>query len=61
MNDFYAASLLAARKISEETGLTDAEILQLDMEEYARLTGRQTPVQAAIQALDVQYLSLIHI
>jgi hypothetical protein len=55
VNDFYAASLLAARKISEETGLMDAEILQLDMKEYTRLTGRQTPVQAAIQALDAPY------
>jgi hypothetical protein len=53
-NDFYAAQLRAF-KIEEETGLTREEILALPMDEYARLTGRQSPTQAAVATLDARY------
>jgi hypothetical protein len=34
---------------------TARELDAMDMDEFARLTGRQTPAQAAIRALDAQY------
>ncbi len=37
-----------------QTGLTPAELLALPMDEYARVTGRATPIRAALQALDAE-------
>jgi hypothetical protein len=48
--DFYAAQL-QARQIQEDTGMTLDQILKLDMTEYARLTNRPTPTEAALEAL----------
>jgi hypothetical protein len=45
--------MLAALRVAE-TGLTPAELLALPMDEYARATGRPTPTQAALRALDAQ-------
>jgi hypothetical protein len=45
--------LLAALRVAE-TGLTAAELLALPMDEYARVTGRATPTEAARRALDKQ-------
>jgi hypothetical protein len=39
------------QKLMEDTGLSADEILRMDADEYARLTGRPTPAQAAITAL----------
>jgi hypothetical protein len=47
MTDFYASTMLAVRKVQEDTGLTMDEILALPADEYARLTGRETPSQVA--------------
>lgn len=46
---------IGAYRLMAETGLTAREINELDMQEYARLTGRQTPAEAAIQTLDAAY------
>ena len=46
--------LLAAQRLAE-TGLSAAELLSMDMAEYAARDGRPTPTQAALQALDAQY------
>ena len=43
------------QKLMEETGLSADQILRMDMSEYGRLTARQSPAQAAIQALDAEY------
>lgn len=51
MIDIY----LTAQQIMEQTGLSAAELAALPLDEYARLSGRQTPAQAAIQALNPQY------
>jgi hypothetical protein len=53
MIDFYSAQLIA-RKIMDHTGMTPDEVLKLDTSEYARLSGRSTPVQAALRAIDAQ-------
>jgi hypothetical protein len=45
---------LRAYRIMAETGLSARELAEMDMDSYARLTGRQTPAQAAIAALDAQ-------
>jgi hypothetical protein len=45
---------LAAYRVQAETGLSARELAEMDMDEYARVTGRQTPVQAALQALEAQ-------
>lgn len=55
MNDFYAHTMLNTQRLQEETGLSASEILALPADEYARLTNRPTPTQAALQALDAQY------
>lgn len=54
MNDYWAAQL-QARQIQEDTGMTMDQILALPADEWARLTNRQTPAQAAIAALDAQF------
>jgi hypothetical protein len=54
MDAFYSAQL-RARQIMDETGMSEADILALDMDSYARLTNRQTPTQTALAALDAQY------
>ena len=51
--DFYEAQL-QARKITEQTGLTMAEIASLPLPELARLSGRPTPAEAAIAAFKAQ-------
>lgn len=43
------------QKLMEETGLSADQILRMDMQEYARLTGRQSPARAATQTLDAEY------
>jgi hypothetical protein len=48
--------LLAYQRLAE-TGLSAAELLKLDADEYARVTSRPTPTQAAIAALDAQHAS----
>jgi hypothetical protein len=53
MHDFYAAQL-HARQIEEETGLSLADQAAMPLDEWARLAYGQTPVQAAIAALDAQ-------
>lgn len=45
--------LQAALRVAQ-TGLTPAELLALPLDEYARVTGRATPVQAALRALGAQ-------
>lgn len=40
-----------ARQIQEDTGLSAADILKLDMDKYAKLSQRPTPAQAALEAL----------
>jgi len=54
MNDFWAAQL-TARQIQEDAGMTMDEVLKLDMAEYARLSHRPTPTQAALAAIDAQH------
>jgi hypothetical protein len=44
-----------ARQIQEDTGLSPQQISKLSMAEYARLSGRQTPAEAAVAALDARY------
>jgi hypothetical protein len=44
---------IAALRVTE-TGLSPAELLALPMDEYARVTGRATPAEAALQTLDMQ-------
>jgi len=39
------------QKLMEDTGLSTEDILKLDAGEYARLTGRMTPSEAAMAAL----------
>jgi hypothetical protein len=46
----YLEAQLTARRIMDETGLTLAEVAALDLDEFARLTGRPTPAQAALAA-----------
>ena len=46
---------LQAYRIMAETGLSARELAEMDMTEYARLTGRPTPAQAALAALDAQH------
>jgi hypothetical protein len=46
---------LTAQQIMEQTGLSAAELAAVPLDEYARLSGRPTPAQAAIAALDSQY------
>jgi hypothetical protein len=46
---------ISALRVMAETGLTAAELARLPMDEYARLTNRPTPTQAALAALDAQY------
>jgi hypothetical protein len=46
---------LTAQQIMEQTGLSAAELAALPMDEYARLSGRQTPAEAALAALDAQF------
>jgi hypothetical protein len=48
------AQMLAYQRLAE-TGLSARELLEMDMSEYARATGRATPVQAALRALDAQH------
>jgi hypothetical protein len=43
------------QQIQEDTGLTPAEILQLNMGEYARLSNRPAPAESAVAALDREY------
>lgn len=43
------------QKIQEDTGMTMDQILALPADEYARLSGRQTPAEAAVAALDAAY------
>ena len=45
----------SVQKVMETTGLSADDILKMDMSEYGRLTGRQSPAQAATQALDAEY------
>jgi hypothetical protein len=45
--------MLAYQRLAE-TGLTAAELLSLPMDEYARVTGRLTPTQAALSAINAQ-------
>jgi hypothetical protein len=49
--DAYYSAQLRARQIMDETGMSLDDVLKLDMSEYARLTNRQTPTQAALAAL----------
>jgi hypothetical protein len=42
---------IGAYRLMAETGLSAREISELDMQEYSRLTGRQSPTEAALQAL----------
>lgn len=53
MSDYYQAQLIA-RQIMEDTGMTLDQVLKLDMNDYARLSGRPTPVAAALSAVNVQ-------
>lgn len=53
MTDYYQAQLIA-RQIMDDTGMTLDQVLKLDMGEYARLSGRPTPAQAALAALNEQ-------
>jgi hypothetical protein len=53
MTDFYSAQLIA-RKIMDDTGMTLDEVLKLDMDAYARLSGRPTPTRAALATLNAQ-------
>ncbi|MGH3247887.1 MAG: hypothetical protein ACRDOI_17030 [Trebonia sp.] len=52
MTDYQAQ--LTARKIMEDTGLSARELAEMDMDAYARATGRPAPAQAALQALGAQ-------
>jgi len=45
---------MTAYRIMAETGLSARELAEMDMDSYARATGRPTPVQAALRALDAQ-------
>lgn len=51
MSDALPIEYLAARRIAE-TGLSAAELAALDMDEYARLTNRQTIGEVAAHALE---------
>ena len=46
---------LTMQQIMAQTGLSAAELAAMPLDEYARLSGRQTPAQAAVQALNAQY------
>jgi hypothetical protein len=46
---------LTMQQIMEQTGLSAAELAAMPLDEYARLSGRQTPTEAALQALDRDY------
>lgn len=48
---------LTAQQLMEATGLSASELASLPMDEFARLSGRPTPAQAAIDALDARYES----
>jgi hypothetical protein len=52
-NDYYAAQL-RARQVAEETGLTLAEIAELPLDEWSRLTHGKTAAQAALEAIGSQ-------
>lgn len=52
--DINEFELLAYQRIAD-TGLSFRELAEMDMTEYARVTGRPTPVEAAIAALDTQH------
>jgi hypothetical protein len=45
--------MLAYQRLAD-TGLSARELLEMDMDAYARATGRLTPTQAALQALGNQ-------
>ena len=47
--------LTTVQKVMETTGLSADDILKMDMSEYGRLTGRQSPAETATQALDAEY------
>ncbi|HET9081124.1 MAG TPA: hypothetical protein VFO01_11510 [Trebonia sp.] len=46
---------MAAFKIMAETGLSARELAEMDLSEYARLTGRPTPAEAALRAVEAQH------
>lgn len=50
----FAEAQLQARKIAEQIGLSMAEIASLPIDEFARLSGRPTPAEAARAALEAQ-------
>lgn len=45
----------ATQKLMEDTGLAARELAEMDLSEYARVTGRQAPAEAALAALDAQH------
>jgi hypothetical protein len=53
-NDFYAAQLIA-RKMMEDTGMSAADVASLSLDEWARLSGRPTPAEAARAACEAQH------
>lgn len=55
MNSAYLAAQLTARRICEETGMSMADVAALPLDEWARLSGRATPAQAAIAAFEAQH------
>jgi hypothetical protein len=50
-----AEAQLQARKIAEQTGLSMAEIASLSLDQFARLSGRPTPAEAARAAFEAQH------
>ena len=45
---------MTAYRVMAETGLSARELAEMDMDAYARASGRPTPAQAALQALGTQ-------
>jgi hypothetical protein len=46
---------MTAYRIMAETGLSAWELAEMDMDAYARATGRPTPTQAALAAINAQH------
>jgi len=46
---------LSQFRLMAETGLSAAELTSMSMKDYARATGRKTPTEAALDALDAAY------
>ena len=55
MKEFYAAQL-RAQQIENETGISLADQAQMPLDEWSRLAYGVTPTEAALQALDAEFV-----